>query len=52
MKLRIIAVPVGNDIKKNPNDTLAIFFFFFYYDDLQSAVNNNDGFERKILLVL
>ena len=28
MKLRVIAVTVGNEIKKIPNDTLHLFVFF------------------------
>ena len=29
MKLRIIDVPVGNEIKKIPNDTLHLLFFSY-----------------------
>ena len=33
MKLRIIAVPVGNEIKKFPNDTWHFFFLLGYFAD-------------------
>ena len=48
MKLRIIAVPVGNEIK---SFQMTLDFFFFYKSILQTAVNY-DGFEWKILILL
>ena len=50
MKLRIIAVPVGNEIKKFPNDTCH-FFFSTRVAILQTVVNY-DSFEGKVLILL
>ena len=50
MKLRIIAVPVGNEIKKFPNDTWH-FFFSTRVAILQTVVNY-DSFEGKVLILL
>ena len=35
MKLRIIAVPVGNEIKKFPNDTWHFFLLGYFADSRQ-----------------
>ena len=51
MKLRIIAVQAGNEIKKFPNDTR---HFFSSKGILQTVVKkkNYDSFEGKVLILL
>ena len=49
MKLRIIAVPVGNEIKKFPNDT---WHFFSTRVAILQTVVNYDSFEGKVLILL
>ena len=48
MKLRIIAVQAGNEIKKFPNDTWHFFFLLGYFADCL----NYDSFEGKVLILL
>ena len=48
MKLRIIAVPVGNEIK---SFRMTLGIFFFSWGILQTVVNY-DSFEGKVLILL
>ena len=51
MKLRIIAVPVGNEIKSFQM-TLGIFFLLGYFADCRQKDVNYDSFEGKVLILL